>query len=61
MSENVKKIRTDLNDGTGNYYLDIYIDGELESKVLCNSKDQSLEVLSYGDPTLKTTYVYDEQ
>ena len=46
MSENVKKIRTDLNDGTGNYYLDIYIDGELESKVLCNSKDQSLEVLS---------------
>lgn len=61
MSENVKKIRTDLNDGTGNYYLEIYIDGELDSKVLCNSKGQSLEILSYGDPTLKSTYVYDEQ
>ena len=61
MSENVKKIRTDLNDGTGNYILEIYIDGELDSRVLCDSKDQSLEVLSYGDPTLKTTYVYDEQ
>ena len=61
MSENVEKIRTDLNDGTGNYYLEVYIDGELESKVLCNPKGQSLEVLSYGEPTLKTTYVYDEQ
>ena len=61
MGENIKKIRTDLNDGTGNYILEIYIDGELDSKVLCDSKDQSLEVLSYGDPTLKTTYVYDEQ
>lgn len=61
MSENIEKIRTDLNDGTGNYYLEVYIDGELESKVLCNPKGQSLEVLSYGEPTLKTTYVYDEQ
>lgn len=61
MSENVEKIRTNLNDGTGNYYLEVYIDGELESKVLCNPKGQSLEVLSYGEPTLKTTYVYDEQ
>ena len=61
MSENIEKIRTDLNDGTGNYYLEVYIDGELESKVLCNPKGQSLEVLSYSEPTLKTTYVYDEQ
>lgn len=61
MSENVEKIRTNLNDGTGNYYLEVYIDGELESKVLCNPKGQSLEVLSYSEPTLKTTYVYDEQ
>ena len=61
MSENVRKIRTNLNDGTGNYYLETYIDGEIDSKVLCNSKGQALEVLSYGEPTLKTTYVYDEQ
>ena len=61
MSENIEKIRTDLNDGTGNYYLEVYIDGELESKVLCNPNGQSPEVLSYGEPTLKTTYVYDEQ
>ena len=57
----MKEIRTDLNDGTGNYIIEVYIDGELDNKILRNSKDQALEVLSYGDPILKTTYAYDEQ
>lgn len=58
--ENVKKVRTDLNDGTGNYILEIFSDGVLESKALCNAEDKPLEELIFGDPDMKNTYVYDE-
>lgn len=58
--ENVKKVRTDLNDGSGNYVLEIFSDGVLESKTLCNADNKPLEELMFGDPNMKNTYVYDE-
>jgi hypothetical protein len=61
MSDNLKKIRTDLNDGTGNYIQEIYTDGKLDYRIIFNSNDQPLEEIWYGEPMLKNTYVYDDQ
>lgn len=58
--EDIKKVRTDLNDGSGNYILEIFIGEVLESKTLCNAANKPLEELIFGDTNMKNTYVYDE-